>query len=191
MRRLLAGEIFIVMVLRNILWYPAMAEYSIFVFSFRPVVMSPAITKYFVFSPSGQTYVKQNNSKMAYRKWIMNICNAFREYDATLRCLNVLQTFTVASHTIRINTCVTKPVSYPLSLGCIGAVRQNMHILYQCRYYLLLYSELCMDTSDHNQFDTIMICHICVHCNRMRWYCKSFGTFKHLRQRSRTVWGFG
>ena len=29
--------------------------------------------------------------------------------------------------------------------------------MYQCRYYPLLYSELNMDTSNHNQFDTCIV----------------------------------
>ena len=35
-------------------------------------------------------------------------------------------------------------------------VRQNLHLFYQCRYYLLLFTELGMDTSNCNQFDNLL-----------------------------------
>ena len=39
-------------------------------------------------------------------------------------------------------------------------VRKNLHFFDQCRYYLLLFTELCMNTSNHNQFDTYKFMHI-------------------------------
>ena len=65
--------------------------------------------------------------------------------------------------------------------GWFGTVRQNLQSFYRCRYmiyYAILYSEICMNISNYNQF----------HSNRMRWYCKSFNHIKHLSQRGRMVW---
>ena len=35
--------------------------------------------------------------------------------------------------------------------------RQNLHLFYQCRYYLLLFAELCMNKPNHKQFHTCIV----------------------------------
>ena len=51
-------------------------------------------------------------------------------------------------------------------------VRQKLHFLYQCRYYLLLYSELCINNQPRINL-LIIWCHRCIHANRIWWYWKS------------------
>ena len=50
--------------------------------------------------------------------------------------------------------------------------RHNLYFSYQCRYYLWLYSELCMNTSNHYQFyifivTLVLISFICHECDRL------------------------
>ena len=72
-----------------------------------------------------------------------------------------------------MNTCV----QIYCGSGCIGTDCQTKSaILNQCRYYILLYSKLCMNASNHNQFDICIVTR--VDSNRMRGFCKSFKFIK-------------
>ena len=80
----------------------------------------------------------------------------------------LLQNHRIWVNSIRDDTC-TKLM---LVRGVLElTVRQNLHFFYQCRYYLVLYSECFTNTSNPNQFDTSVV--IRVDFNNIRWYCKT------------------
>ena len=65
----------------------------------------------------------------------------------------------VLTNEIILTHCVHLELYKLIMYRCIFELfgRQKSALFYQCRCYLLLFTELCMNTPNHNQFDSCIV----------------------------------
>ena len=98
-----------------------------------------------------------------------------------LRCLNVLNTFTVSLHMIKMNTHVTKqvPVSNHCGKRCIGSDCQTKSAFHTPMKILSMNIFRTLHELHHNPFDTIMyLCNISPYTMTFEFFARYIYNYK-------------